>query len=303
MHPTLYYSLVFVGLGAAYWLMMTTYVSIILHRVIAHRAFALPRWFSLTVTAVANSFFIYVNPRVWVAEHRLHHAHSDETKDPDKQPEQGFWAWVGYVAARNPGAGEPHLVLVSRDKIFDSAVLRWYSTQLGMWTSQATGFVIPYVTLRGAGGWVVFSYWLGIRLGGLTVRALQSYFAHSSQNGWGYRTYELPDHSSNIRNPFATWLTAGECLQNNHHAKPTLPIHAHKPDEWDAGYEVVRLLDWVGLVDMPAGRRAELYSPKVSKLARESVVEDPVKASFIENSADADARAQPAARAAEPSAN
>ena len=71
-------------------------------------------------------------------------------------------------------------------------------------------------------------------------------------------------------------MTAGESLQNNHHAKPTLPIHAHKPEEWDAGYSVVKLLDMVGLVTMPAGRRAAMYQPTKSGLAMEQQVEDPL---------------------------
>lgn len=262
------------GLIVIYWFMLTNYVSIALHRSIAHRAFTLPRWWILTITALSNMFTIYVNPRVWVAEHRLHHAHSDSDKDPDKQPNQTFWPWFAYLLLHNPSPDEPHLVQVSRDKIFDSWIMRFFSNWKGKVWSEITGFTLPFLAFRTIAG--TFAYWLGIRIGGLSVKAIQSYFAHSAQDGWGYRTYELPDGSSNIRHPFASWVSAGESLQNNHHAKPTLPIHAHRPDEWDAGYSVVKLLDMVGLVTMPAGRRAAMYQPKASKLALEGAIEDPL---------------------------
>ncbi|MGH7293535.1 MAG: fatty acid desaturase, partial [Polyangiaceae bacterium] len=148
MHPAIATTLIVLGLVGLYWFMLTSYVSIVLHRVIAHRAFSLPRWYCLAVTALSNSFIIYVNPRVWVAEHRLHHAHSDDGRDPDKRPGDGFLAWAWYLATRSPKASEPHLVQVSRDKIFDTRVMRWYSSPWGKWTSEATGFVVPYLALR-----------------------------------------------------------------------------------------------------------------------------------------------------------
>jgi stearoyl-CoA desaturase (delta-9 desaturase) len=258
-----------------YWFMLTNYVSIVLHRSIAHRAFALPRWWSLTITALTNMFIIYTNPRVFVAEHRLHHAHSDTDKDPDKLPGQGYWTWFAYLMLHNPSPHEPHLVQVSRDKIFDSWVMRFFSSWKGKVLSEMTGVTLPLLAFRRVGE--AFAFWLGIRLLGLTVKSIQSYYAHGAQKGWGYRSYDLPDGSANIRHPIAAWLSAGESLQNNHHAKPTLPIHAHRPDEWDAGYSVVKILDWCGLVEMPAGRRATMYQPKDSKFAIESDIEDPLE--------------------------
>jgi stearoyl-CoA desaturase (delta-9 desaturase) len=260
---------------ALYWFMLTTYVSVCLHRAVAHRAFSLPRWFILSVTTLTNLFIIYVNPRVWVAEHRLHHAHSDDPDDPDKHPDHTFWRWVHYLAVHQPIGTDPRIVQVSRDRIFEHPIMRFFSNRFGRPVSEVTGFLIPWLLYRTIPGTVIA--WFSIRFAGLTVKAIQSYFAHSSHRGWGYRNYEIPDRSCNIKHPIASFLTAGESLQNNHHAKPTLPIHAHRPDEWDAGFVVVRLLDRLRLVSMPAGRRAEMYSPKVSGLVKEHAIEDPRK--------------------------
>src|SRR5437870_2377700 len=96
-HPG-YLALYFAVFG---WTMVATYVSVVLHRCLAHRAILLPQWFVHLVTIVTNSFVLYVNPRVWVAEHRLHHAHSDTDDDPDKKPGWNLWKFTWWSLA-NP---------------------------------------------------------------------------------------------------------------------------------------------------------------------------------------------------------
>lgn len=261
MHPALYYTLVTAGLVMVYQFLLLNYISITLHRSIAHRAFTLPQWWSLAITAVANMFTMYTNPRVWVAEHRLHHANSDDENDPDKHPAMGFWRYLWHAIAHNPSANDPKIVQVSRDKIFETQTMRFFSSRAGKVFCEITGVTLPllafYPHLLAA-----FAFWLGIRIGGLAVKSLQSYFAHCAHAGWGYRNYEIPDRSANINHPIASWASAGECLQNNHHAKPTLPIHAHRPGEWDAGFYMVGVLERLGIARLPHGKRAADFLPR-----------------------------------------
>src|SRR5437667_430134 len=91
------------------WILMATYVSVILHRCIAHRAILLPQWFCDGITAVTATFVIYVNPRVWVAEHRLHHAHSDTEDDPDKKPGWNLWKFITWSLLNPAGPHDQHV--------------------------------------------------------------------------------------------------------------------------------------------------------------------------------------------------
>src|SRR4051794_16961060 len=47
------------------------------HRLLTHRAFAAPKWFEYTL-AVCGSLSLQGSVMDWVADHRKHHAHTDE---------------------------------------------------------------------------------------------------------------------------------------------------------------------------------------------------------------------------------
>ena len=141
-------AMLILGLFAANWLVMATYVSLILHRGLAHKAIRFPGWFVKLVTAIADTFFIYVNPRVFVAEHRLHHAHADTEDDPDKKPGWSFWRYMLWSIVNPAGPNDDHVVKVSQDKIFKTRVLRLYSNPwFGVVCQFGGGLILPYLII------------------------------------------------------------------------------------------------------------------------------------------------------------
>jgi stearoyl-CoA desaturase (delta-9 desaturase) len=68
----------------------------------------------------------------------------------------------------------------------------------------------------------------------------------------GYRNFDSDDDSTNAL-PF-DFLTMGELFQNNHHADAQNPNFAAGPFELDPTYQVMRLFDHLGIIEMDAPR-------------------------------------------------
>ncbi|HVY62487.1 MAG TPA: fatty acid desaturase, partial [Planctomycetota bacterium] len=230
------------------WLCVATYVSVILHRCLSHRAVLLPQWFIEGVMAFTASFILYVNPRVWVAEHRLHHTHSDTDEDPDKKPGWSLFKFITWSIFNPAGPHDEHVERITREPALNTPLMRLYSNPpFGFFCQMVSGWFLPYALTRSF--WPTFAMWWGIRLGGLVVKSIQGYFAHNK--AYGYRNFETDDSSVNCNGWFATFMSAGESLQNNHHARPTSPIHAFKAGERDFGYALVWAYKALGLATLP----------------------------------------------------
>ena len=244
MHKSYYIA----AYAAASWILVATYVSVILHRCLAHRALLLPQWFCELVMAVTNTFFLYVNPRVWVAEHRLHHAHSDTDEDPDKKPGWSLWKFCTWSIFNPAGPHDEHVARVTREPALNSPLMRLYANPVfGFICQLGTGFILPYLIMQTF--WGAFCLWFGLRMGGIFVKAIQGYFSHHKD--YGYRNFETDDVSNNLNGWIATFMSAGESLQNNHHARPQSPTHAFKPGERDFGWALVWVYKQLGLVTLP----------------------------------------------------
>jgi stearoyl-CoA desaturase (delta-9 desaturase) len=230
------------------WVSIGTYVSVVLHRGLSHRALVLPQWFIHLVTMWSASFVIYVNPKVWVAEHRLHHAHSDTDQDPDKKPGWNLWQFTWWSITNPAGPHDEHVARLVREPALNTWVMRLYSDpKFGLFSQVVTGMLLPFWIFGGL--WQGAIGWLGLRLGGVLVKMIQGYFSHSPL--YGYRNFDTDDVSNNLNGWFATWVSAGESLQNNHHARPQSPTHAFKAGERDFGMFLVRFWQMLGLVTIP----------------------------------------------------
>ena len=67
------------------------------HRLLTHRSFKVPKWLEYFL-AVMGSLACQGGPITWVTAHRIHHAYSDDDKDPHS-PVRGFFGptWVGVL--------------------------------------------------------------------------------------------------------------------------------------------------------------------------------------------------------------
>ena len=104
--------------------------------------------------------------------------------------------------------------------------------------------------------------------------AIVNYLGHTL----GYRNYESDDRSKNTRLfDVLTMLTMGELFRNNHHKWGQSPNFAVRWFEVDPTYQFIRLLGWVGIIDLSRaqlarwerGRAIALPSPAASPMEGE----------------------------------
>jgi stearoyl-CoA desaturase (delta-9 desaturase) len=186
----------------------------------------------------------------WVAQHRLHHQHSDTPDDPHSPHHEGrgvlgllrgFWhAHIGWLFLADP----PDLDRYVKD-LAASRSLRVASYLFPLWV--ALGLALPAVL----GGVITLSWlgvWTGLIWGGLVRIFLVHHVTWSVNSAchlWGFRPYRSDDESRN--NALFGVLALGEGWHNTHHAFPTSARHGLRWWQIDVSYWVIRLLAVLGL--------------------------------------------------------
>jgi stearoyl-CoA desaturase (delta-9 desaturase) len=219
------------------------------HRLLTHRSFAVrPRRleYLLTVLGCCASEGGAIG---WVADHRKHHAHSDDEHDPHS-PERGlgwahvFWWMTPDVTSRHTAT---HYAKWAPDLARDPVHV-WLDTHHYLFP------IAMGVGLYALGGlpWLV---WGGFVRSTLVLHA--TWLVNSAGHRWGYRSYETRDNSTNLW--WVALLTFGEGWHNNHHALPTSARHGLRWWEVDVTFWAIQALAWVGLahsVKVPEPARA-----------------------------------------------
>lgn len=224
-----------------HWVSASLGICLGYHRLLTHGSLIVARpvrlFFSLCGMLSAEG-----SPLMWVANHRLHHAHSDEEGDPHS-PNDGFW-WA-------------HLIWFSPHQPKEEQVAklkRWAPDMYKDPMQRALHAFFPYFTpltgvLLFVFGHYVFNAGVSFVLWGLCARMVACYhstwFVNSATHIWGYRNYETSDRSRNLW--WVAILSYGEGWHNNHHAHQRLARHGHRWYEVDMTYMAIWFLKKTGL--------------------------------------------------------
>ncbi|WP_437744306.1 acyl-CoA desaturase [Sorangium sp. So ce302] len=241
----------FVAILIAHSTLSVFFQTFFLHRYASHRMFTMSkRWerifHLLTYVTQGSSYLV---PRAYAILHRMHHAYSDTPKDPHSPR---------YYA-------EPVSMMLSTAKRYDAicdgtaeveprflgGYPEWRALdRIGnSWASRlawGTGYALFYIAF--ATQWWQFLFvplhW--------TMGPLHGAIVNWCGHRYGYRNFNSDDDS---RNTLALDLvTLGELFQNNHHKYPQSPTFAVRWFEIDPAYQVIRVIAWMGILQM-AGRR------------------------------------------------
>ncbi|MDX6691832.1 MAG: hypothetical protein QOG15_3289 [Solirubrobacteraceae bacterium] len=199
------------------------------HRHFTHRAFSTSRPVR-AVLAIMGTAAIEGPIIAWVADHRKHHAFSDQEGDPHS-PHHGFG---GGLLGSLRGLAHAHLgwlfLHTQRGNkaryapdLMSDPVIRFVDRTTLVWI--VAGLALPFGLGVALGGTVVAGL-TGLLWGG-AVRILVLHHATFSINSlchfFGKRRFDSGDESRNL-----AWLalpTFGEAWHNNHHAFPTSAAH------------------------------------------------------------------------------
>jgi stearoyl-CoA desaturase (delta-9 desaturase) len=237
---------------AVFYLCTSLGITVGFHRMLTHRAFEAKPW-------VRGMFAIFGSVAVegpvvsWVADHRKHHAFSDQEGDPHsphvdhghglKGALRGLLhAHVGWIFKHDQRALKTRY---APDLLADP-VIAWVNRTFLLWV--AAGLVLPFGL-----GWLIggslHTALTGLLWGGFVRMFLLhhvTYAINSLCHFFGSRPYDSGDHSRNL-----AWLapfSMGESWHNNHHAFPTSAAHGLRWWQVDVSALVFTGMERLGLV-------------------------------------------------------
>jgi stearoyl-CoA desaturase (delta-9 desaturase) len=225
-------------------------VTIGFHRLLTHRSFSTPKPVEY-LFAVLGSMSVQGSVMDWVADHRKHHAHTDQEGDPHS-PHVGhghglkglLHAHVGWLFNEQ---GQADWKKYAKD-LYEDPNMRRIGRWFPYWA--LLGLAIPTV----AGG-LLHGSWEGALRGlvwGGLVRVFLLHHVTWSINSvchfFGRRRFDVEDHSTNV-----AWLalpSLGEAWHHNHHAFPRSAQHGMK--RWETAMDpsawVIGTMEKLGLV-------------------------------------------------------
>jgi stearoyl-CoA desaturase (delta-9 desaturase) len=219
------------------------------HRMLTHKAFQASKPVEYA-WAIFGSMAVQGPAIAWVADHRKHHAHTDEEGDPHS-PHVGQGSglkglWFAHVGWLTKTQGNAEFRKYAAD-LCDDKGMRWISRNflgfvgLSLLIPFALGFVLHGFSITGA-LWTLL--WAGF------VRIFFLHHATWSINSvchfFGRRRFDVEDRSTNV-----AWLaipTFGESWHHNHHAFPRSAVQGLKRSEIDISAAVINVMERLGLV-------------------------------------------------------
>jgi len=205
------------------------------HRLLTHQSFSAPRWVARAL-AVCGSLAVQGGPVIWVATHRMHHAHSDRELDPHDSGKGFWWAHIGWIFYRDQKrASFDNCKNYAKDLVADPFMI--FLDRHYIHLQIALGLLLLL-----AGGWSFLIWGIFVRL---VVGWHSTWLVNSASHMYGYQTYDSRDESRNCW--WVALITFGEGWHNNHHTFPRSARHGLRWWELDTSYVVLRALAAFGL--------------------------------------------------------
>ncbi len=233
------------------------------HRLFTHRSFKTGRAVRVTL-AVLGSAAVEGPVIEWVANHRKHHAFSDQEGDPHSPhvghgdgplaAVRGLWhAHVGWLFRSDFASQQRY----APDLLAQSDVVKVNDTFV-VWA--LAGLAVPFAL-----GYALTGRLSGALTGLLWGGAVRIFLLHhvtfsinSLCHYYGRRPYDTGDESRNLA--WLAPLSMGEAWHNNHHAFPSSAYHGLRWWQVDPSALVIRGLAATGLawdvVEIPPERQA-----------------------------------------------
>jgi stearoyl-CoA desaturase (Delta-9 desaturase) len=236
-----------------HWTLSIFFQTFFLHRYASHRMFTMsPRmervFHFLAWVCMGPSYLV---PRAYAILHRMHHAYSDTEKDPhsprfSKNIFAMMWKTKEIYHGISAKKTEPEAKFMGGYPEWPA--LESFSQR---WPVILTfGSLYFFFYLAFANHWYL---WLFLPIHwtmGIIHGAIVNWWGHRA----GYRNFDSDDDSKNTL-PF-DFVTMGELFQNNHHKFGQSPNFAVRWFEIDPTWAVIRVFNFLGLIDL--GKRPQM---------------------------------------------
>ena len=238
-------------IAAAMYLLTAVGITVGYHRLLTHRSFQTSKPLEYTF-AVLGSMAVQGPVIAWVADHRKHHAHTDEEGDPHSPHVaedghhqgvlRGLWhAHSGWLMSNQ---GRADWKRYARD-LYEDNGMRMINRRFPL-------LVYATLAIPALAGFIVTGTALGALTGLLWGGLVRIFFVHhitwsvnSVCHFLGSRRFDTDDRSTNV-----FWLaipSLGESWHHNHHAFPRSAVHGLKRWEPDPSGLIISGLEKLGL--------------------------------------------------------
>jgi stearoyl-CoA desaturase (Delta-9 desaturase) len=239
------------ALAAAMYLLTALGITVGFHRLLTHRSFQTFKPVEY-LFAVLGSMAVQGPVISWVADHRKHHAHTDEEGDPHSPhvgPEGGAKGvlsglWHAHSGWLMSSQGRADWKKYAPD-LYEDAGMRTISRRFPL-------LVAASLAMPALAGFLVSGTVIGAATGLLWGGLVRIFFVHhvtwsvnSLCHFLGSRRFDTNDHSTNV-----FWLSIpslGESWHHNHHAFPRSAVHGLKRWEPDLSAAIIGAMEKLGL--------------------------------------------------------
>ena len=218
-----------------WWVAGSLGIGVGYHRLLTHRGFKVPTWLEYTLSTL-GTLALQSGPLTWVTTHRIHHAFTDQEKDPHSPRHGTYWSHMGWIfqgKAQNqtPADMQRYCPDFANDP-FQQWLNKYYWVPIS----------IVAVGLLAIGGWTMVLWGVMLK----TVIGWHfTWLVNSATHLWGTRRFETRDDSRN--NALIAAVTFGEGWHNNHHAYPRSAKHGLRWFEFDVNWVQIWALKKLGL--------------------------------------------------------
>lgn len=239
------------AIAAVMYLLTAIGITVGFHRLLTHRSFQTSKPLEYTF-AVLGSMAVQGPAISWVADHRKHHAHTDEEGDPHS-PHVGHDDGVRGVLAGLWHAHSGWLMSTQGRADWKRYAPDLYEDQGMRFISRRfPALVLVSLALPALAGWIVSGTLAGAATGLLWGGLVRIFFVHhitwsvnSVCHFLGSRRFDTDDRSTNV-----FWLalpSLGESWHHNHHAFPRSAVHGLKRWELDPSALIIAAMEKLGL--------------------------------------------------------
>lgn len=227
-------------LAVLVWAPSTLCITLCFHRLLAHPSYKTYRWVKYVLSTI-GCVALQGDVLLWVARHRIHHAHTDDpAEDPHTPRVSGYWAHLDWMIHPDPRFMDRKQLREHARDIYKHAYYRWL--ERFFWVPLT---VVGILALT-FGGWRAVSDVALAVVFGLHA----TWLVNSATHMWGSRRFATGHNANNDsrNNWWVAMLTWGEGWHNNHHALAGSARHGFEWYEIDVTWYVIRLLKSLGLV-------------------------------------------------------
>jgi stearoyl-CoA desaturase (delta-9 desaturase) len=238
-------------IAAVMYMLTAVGITVGFHRLLTHRSFQTSKPLEYTF-AILGSMAVQGPVISWVADHRKHHAHTDEEGDPHS-PHVGHDGGVRGVLAGLWHAHSGWLMSTQGRADWKRYAPDLYEDR-GMRTigRRFVPLVFASLAIPALAGYIVTGTLVGALTGLLWGGLVRIFFVHhitwsvnSVCHFLGTRRFDTDDRSTNV-----FWLalpSLGESWHHNHHAFPRSAVHGLKRWEPDPSALIITILEKLGL--------------------------------------------------------